>query len=291
MPDPAPITIDPAVGDPAAAAAAAGGASPWHTGLEGELLGHVQNKGWHQLDAAAAAKAIAQAHREAERHIGVPADQVLRMPKADAPEADWAAFYAKLGKPAAATDYDLSAVKFSDGSELSADAVAFAQNTAHALHLPKEAGAKLAAEIAKFLDGAETSDRAEAEAKLTTEKAELAKEWGPNAEANLFVAKQAALKLGVPVEAINALEGQVGYAAVMKMFQKIGTSIGEAKFISNNGPAGDIVTREQALARKAELMADAAWQKKYFEGDATANREMTALNVVITGDSGNYERP
>ncbi len=283
-------TIDATAADPAADPAAAA-ANAWTAGLEGEFLGHVQNKGWDKLDPAAAAREIAKAHREAERHIGVPADQVLRMPKADAPEADWAAFYSKLGKPAAATDYDVSTVKFADGSDLSADLASFAQNTAHALHLPKEAGARLAAEIAKFLDGADTSDRAETEAKLTAEKAELAKEWGQNSEANLFVAKQAAAKLGVSPEAINALEGQVGYAAVMKMFQKIGTSIGEARFISNDGPNPGVLTREQALARKSELMADAAWTDKYFKGDAQAVREMTSLNVLITGDSGNYERP
>lgn len=286
--------VDPAAAATAAAAAAAAASAstPWFTGADAELVGHIQNKGWHEKPANEVALEAIKAHREAEKHIGVPADQIIRQPKDASDEAGWNALYAKLGKPATAAEYDLAAVKFADGTDLSEDFAAFARTTAHALNLPKEAGARLAAELAKYIDGADTGSRAEAEAKLATERVELDKEWGNNKEANLFIAKQAAAKLGVTPEAVAALEKAVGYAGVMKMFQKIGSAIGEDKFISQDGSNNKgILTREQAVARKAELMADDAWVKRYSAGDTAANRELTSLLVIITGDSGQgYER-
>lgn len=272
----------------ATAAAAAAANSQWFAGADAELVGHIQTKGWHTKPANEVALEAIKAHREAEKYIGIPADQVARMPKDASDEAGWKALYARLGKPDAADGYDFSTVKFADGKDLSDDFAAFARNTAHALNLPKDAGTRLAAELAKFIDGADTSAAAEATAKLAEDRAILDKEWGQNKEAHLFVAKQAAAKLGVDPAAVAALEGVVGYANVMKMFQKIGAAIGEDKFVANGGDGKGILTKEQATSRKAELMADQAWVKSYFEGDAAKAREMTSLNVVITGDSGNY---
>jgi hypothetical protein len=51
----------------------------WHTGLDSELIGHATNRGWDKLDGKAAAQAALKAHRDAERHLGVPAEQVLRL--------------------------------------------------------------------------------------------------------------------------------------------------------------------------------------------------------------------
>lgn len=267
----------------AAAAAQAAAATAWHTGLDAEIVGHVQNKGWHSLDPAAAAREIAKAHREAERHIGVPSDQILRLPKDATDEAGWNAVFSRLGKPAAATEYDLAGVKFADETPLSDAAADFVRNTAFNLNLPKDAATRLGQEFAKFLDSADASEVAEHTAKLAEGKAELAKEWGANQEANLFIAKQAAAKLGVSPEAVAALEQTAGYAAVMKMFQKIGTAIGEDKFVSGGvGPSG-ILTREQAVAKKAELQADSAWVKRYLDGGQAEFREMQALSVIIAG--------
>lgn len=286
MPDDAPaLVVDPAIA--AAAAAQNTPTAPWFNGADPELVGHIQNKGWHEKPANEVALEAIKAHREAEKHIGVPADQIIRAPKDASDEAGWKALYARLGKPDSPDGYDLSAVKFSDGTDLSEDFSAFARKTAHELNLPKDAGARLASELAKFIDGADTGAKAEAEAKLAAERAELDKEWGTNKEANLFIAKQAAAKLGVSPEAVAALEQAVGYSQVMRMFQKIGTAIGEDKFISQDGSNNKgILTREQAVARKAELQNDTDWAKRYLNGDTAAAREMTALNVIITGDSG-----
>ena len=127
------------------------------------------------------------------------------------------------------------------------------------------------------------SDKAAA---LALERDTLTRSWGPNFETNKFVAAQAARALGVDPATVTALENQVGYAKVMEMFRNIGTKIGEDKFVAGAAPAGNgAFTREQAMERKAELMRDGAWVAKYLAGDNQAGREMTGLNVMISGDS------
>ena len=113
---------------------------------------------------------------------------------------------------------------------------------------------------------------------------------GPEPRGQQFVAKQAAAKLGVTPEQVAALEQTVGYAKVMEMFRDIGTKIGEAKFVSSTGPTGGIMTREQAVAKRAELMGDTNWAKRYLDGGAPEAREMNALLVLIAGDDTERSR-
>ena len=40
-----------------------------------------------------------------------------------------------------------------------------------------------------------------------------------------------------------------------------------------------------AIARKAELMADAAWADRYLKGGQTEAREMTRINTMIDGEA------
>src|SRR5881394_756652 len=53
---------------------------------------------------------------DAEKLVGVPADQVLRVPKDAADEKGWNAVWSRLGKPTDAKGYDFSDIKFADGT-------------------------------------------------------------------------------------------------------------------------------------------------------------------------------
>jgi hypothetical protein len=272
----------------AAAAAAAASAGAWHAGLDAETLGYAQNRGLTDKTPAEAFAAAAKAHREAEKFVGAPADQILRLPKDAADEAGYKALYSRLGVPDSADKYDLTAVKFSDGTDVDPAFSDFVKTTALARNLTQSQAQALAGDFVKFLEGNDQKEIAEAEAKIFGERALLDKEWGVNKEANLFIAKQAVQKLGINPEAVAALEGKVGYADVMKMFQKIGVAMGEDKFIANGNPKiGGSLTREQAVDQKAALMSDSAWVARYMNGDREANREMQSLLVLITGESGN----
>jgi hypothetical protein len=234
----------------------------------------------------AAALAAITAHREAERFVGVPAEQVVRLPSSPADEAGWKAVWERLGAPATKEGYDFSQIKFADGTPLDPNFAEFMRTQAAAMYLPKDKAVGLTQAFTKFLEGQEAAEAAETTARLAQERDTLAKNWGNNFEANKFVASQAALKLGFTPQEISALEGVVGYAKVMEAMRRVGQSLGEDKYVAGSGSSsGGVMTRDQAVARKAELMADRAWGKSYLEGDAAKVREMTALNVIIAGNA------
>src|SRR5437879_5504237 len=107
--------------DAAAAAAAAAAAlansntASWHQGADAETLGHIQNRGWQDKPANEVALAAIKAHREAEKLIGVPADQLLRLPVSTADAEAWKPVWQKLGAPVDAAGYDFTPIKTAAG--------------------------------------------------------------------------------------------------------------------------------------------------------------------------------
>jgi hypothetical protein len=250
-------------------------ATAWHTGIEPETLGFWQNKGYDITDPVKFGAAITKQYRDLEKHMGAPADQLLRMPKADAKPEEIAAFRQRLGMPADPKEYDLSAVK--DTSV--ADAL---RATAHQTGLSKDAAAAVASAVAKALESKTTTDSVVNAAKLAEEKTALAKSWGDKYNFNLLQANEGARRSSITPEAVKAMENQVGYAAVMEHFRKIGANTSEDTFVERDGGGGTgVATREGAMARKNELMSDPAWGKRFTSGDAEARREYDRLNAMI----------
>lgn len=268
----------------AAAAAAAAAAKPWYEGADAELIGHIQTKGWHDKPVNEVALAAIQAHRQAEKYVGAPEERLIKLPATTDDAEGWKAVWTKLGAPADAKDYDFTNIKVDD-KPVEGPLVDFFREQAAALHLPKEAAASLLDAFFKHQNSTATAAAADKTAALAEEHKVLDANWGANKEGNLYLAKKGAEKLGLDAAAVDALENIAGYAKCMEALRKVGEISGEAKFISGSGMTKDgLMTREQATARKAELMADKAWTDKYLAGDAAANREMTSLLTLIVGD-------
>lgn len=262
-------------------------APSWYAGLDQVTRGQIEQRGWNTKQAHEVVGEALAAMTKAEGFVGAPADKLLRIPdQADA--AGWAKLRQQLGAPADAAGYDFKDVKRGD-QPVDQGFQDFARKLASDLGLSQAHAVQAASEIVKYMDGVAAAQTAEQEAALASGKAELAKNWGANAEANMFIAKQAAAKLGVTPEQVTALEKVVGYAKVMDLFRDIGTKIGEDRFVANTQAPSGVMTRDAAVARKKELMQDSAWTKRYLDGDAAANKEMTALNVIITGEAGEYQ--
>lgn len=257
---------------------------PWFDGAAPEEIGYLQNRGEDKKTAREAALAAGKSHREAEKLLGAPADKIVRLPNDPNDAEGWRQVQRKLGAPADAKEYDFSTVKFSDGSPLDDKFVSLMREQAIGLGLSKDKAAAHVQAVVKFMDAAENADATEMQGKIAAEKTKLATNWGPNYEANLFVAKQAATKLGVTSEELTALGNTIGFAKTMELFRNVGTKIGEDKFVLSQAPGGNgIMTKEQAVDRKSSLMKDEVWVKAYLGGDAAKKAEMTALNTMIVG--------
>lgn len=251
----------------------------WHAGIDAEFIGHAQNKGWKLDDPKEAFVAATKQARELEKHFGVPADRLVKLPAADAKPEDVRAFHQRLGAPADAKDYDFSTVK--DLAPPIADALRAA---AFDRGLSKDAALTVAQSVVKALDGLNATQSAEATAKIDEQRTKLKESWGTSFEYNKLKAMDGARRLGMDPETVASFENLIGYAGIMETLRKIGVGTSEDTFVDRGITTnGQVTTKEGAVARKQELMADVAWRDRYLKGGAAEKREMTALNMMITG--------
>lgn len=269
----------------ATAAAAAAAGKPWYDGADAETVGYIQNRGLDKKTPAEAALASVKAHREAEKFVGLPTDQLIRVPTAPTDEAGWKKVWERLGAPAEAKGYEFTGLKHADGKDVAPALLDSVRASAAANHLPKDAATAIARTFVKHLDDQATEAAAAAAAALTTERATLKTNWANNYDAHMVVAKAGAAKLGITPEAVIAMEKSIGYAATMEAFRKVGALAGEDKFMGNGGSGGNpgAMTKEQAKARVEELKADTDWVTRYMNGGAAEKRDMGALSAIIAG--------
>lgn len=249
----------------------------WHTGIDAEFIGHAQNKGWKLDDPKEAFAAAAKVARDLEKHFGAPPERIVRLPAADAKPEDIRAYYERIGAPKEAKDYDLSAIK----DQAIADTL---RSTLHNSGVPKDAAAAVAKSVATALESKTTQQTTEAAAKIEEQRTKLKESWGTSFEYNKLKAMDGARRLGMDAETVASFESLMGYAGIMETLRKIGVGTSEATFIDRGlGTNGQVTTKEGAVARKQELMADVAWRDRYLSGGVAEKREMTALNMMITG--------
>lgn len=260
-------------GNPAPGAGGEGG-QPWYAGIPDEgLRGYVQTKGFKDPGA------VAEAYRNLEKLQGVPQERLLKLPeKSDDPA--WGDVYGRLGRPEKADGYEL---KF-EGDD------AFAKRFGEVFHkagLSKgQAGVLNEAwngYVAELIQQDEQARKEKDAAELTT----LRGEWGAKYDENVELGRRAGREFGLSEEQFNAISSAMGSGATLKLFQSIGSRLGEAKgFDGGQGGGGGSfgMTAEAAKARINALMADKDWGAKYLNGGAAEREEMTRLQKIASGE-------
>jgi len=274
-----PVTA-PVVGTPEAPVVAPADNAQWFAGVDTETAGYIQNRGLDKGDAKSAFLNASKAHREAERLLGTGVQNLVKLPKDINDTATRDALWNKIGRPEKAEGYDFAGIEGVDEGFTK-----FASPIFHAHGVTKDAARAI---TKAFIDEA-TKAQADAqkanEAQLTVERNALLKDWGGAADANLIVGQEAWKKLGISAEESQAIEKVLGFGKTMRLAHNLGTKIGEDVFVNpdvaNGGPPR-IINKAQATARKAELMRDKDWANKYLAGSAQENKEMTALNALIS---------
>ena len=285
MADAVPVTPAPPPSPPPPTPSDAG---PWYNGTDSDTVGFWENKGWGKDNPKDLAVNMTKSYREMEKHFGTPADQLLRMPKPDADPKDIKAFWQRLGAPSNPTEYDFSSIKF-NGQEVEPGLIAAMRDMMAEASVPKDKAELLAARFVKKLENDDLNEKTMKAAAFAEEEKALAKSWGPNFDFNHLKAIEGARRAGVSKEGVEALEGKIGYAAVMELFRKIGAGTSEHQWVDTGvkGPGGINgvpVTREGAAARVEELINDKAWSKRWTEGDRQAREEYAALRAITDGN-------
>lgn len=254
-------------------------APDWQSPFDEGTRGYIANKGWKEPGH------LLESYRNLEKAFGASPDQVIRLPKADDPQATDAMnrIYDQLGRPKTPDAYKLEIPK-ENGSPEFAKA---ASETFHKLGLSEKQGQ----ELVKWWNEQQANTMKVAGEQKTMavndSKVALQKEWGAAHEQNLGLAKRAAKEFGVPGAVIDALDSHMGYNGVMKFFHNIGSKLGsEGNFHSGNTPAGNgSLTPVQAQSKIAELRNDKQWVSRYLAGDSSARTEMEKLNRFAIGEA------
>lgn len=261
-----------------------GPAKPWYDGIDAELIGHWDNKGWKKDDPKSVVIEATKQARELQKHFGVPENQLIKLPSKPDDEAGWKAVHERLGMPKEAKDYDLSGIKFKDGTALDAGFSDAMRGALHDARVAKDQASKIVKAVVDHMEGRDAADGAESEARKIEQQKSLRDNWKTNYEFNRLTAMQGARRLGIDAESLALMESQIGYAKMMEVLRKIGAGTTDDTFV-DSGKGGHPTTQAGAAARKAELMNDPEWSKRYLNGDPAAKREMDNLITLIAGEA------
>lgn len=243
-------------------------AADWTSGLNEDLKGYVQNKGFKDPGM------VVDSYRNFEKLMGAPKDRLLKLPEKMDDAEGWKAVYDKLGRPAVPSEYKLEVPK---GEEATYNKW---KETFHELGLNQKQVDKL---MGQFNSNAKESAEQIAkqyESKIELDTAYLKKEWGQAYEKHVAQAKAAAREFEMDGETINKLESAMGFAKVMQLMQKIGSKLGSDTFVSGDKTSGfgGVMTPEMAKNRINALKTDADFVRRYSRGDVAAKDEFDKLH-------------
>jgi hypothetical protein len=268
----------------------------WHQNVPPDVKGWWESKGYDFKEPGAFAQQLTDHYRKAEGKLGVPQDQLLRMPQANAQPAEIDAFWQRLGAPKEAKDLDFSGIKTAAGEALDVKMTEAIAAAAISSRAPKEAVASITGAVQKYLDGIEAERKTLATTRTNEQVAALKKNWGPNYDTKVAEAKRTfnkwataagmdAVKATEAIDAISHLGG-VGAASFMELLDVLGTRMSEDRWVDMKQPANpDQMSREAAKARMEELKKDTAWGQRWKAGGVAEQTEWKKLIQVATGQS------
>jgi hypothetical protein len=281
-------------GNPAPAPAANPAPTTWYGDkVDATTIGFWQNKGIDPNDPVAVATKLTEFYRNSEKFVGAPPEEMIRVPKANAAEADIRAYWNRIGVPMEAKDYDLSGVKLTDGSDLDPAFVDMFRVAAHSARVPKDQAAGMMAALIKHMEDNDKAELAERTATIKAEQQALDANWGQNKTYNLEVAKRTLQTLGqkagmTPEEATKAWDALssvagIGASKTMEMLLAIAKATGEAPFLGGNpanGNGSGVMSKDQAKAQIEALKADKSFYKRIMSGEVAAKREWQDLHKI-----------
>jgi hypothetical protein len=247
----------------------------WHSTFDEDTKGWLGNRGLDKLDGEKALPELVKTARNAEKLLGVPADQILRMPK-DGDPAATRAILQRLGMPEKPDQYEIP-VPEGDKGEFSKTAAAWF----HEAGLTKAQAKVVAEKWNEHIGGMSKAEAAAAATRMAENESALKKEWGPAYEARLAAAGQIATKLGLDPAAADVLREKLGAAGLAKFVFSLGEKLGEAQFVTGDGgDFGGLMSPAQANAKINELRGNKDWTARYLAGGKPEMEEMRKLQAL-----------
>lgn len=233
---------------------------------------------------------VIKSYRNLEKLTGVPADQILKLPKGDDPKA-WDAVYNRLGRPETAEGYKIPVPPGQDES--------FAKTAAgwfHEAGLTQAGATKLVTKWNEHVAAQQEAATAAQQAKDAQDVAALKQEWGAEYDKHAAIVDKAADAFGMTTEQLSALKQAMGPKAAMTFMRNLGSKVAmEDKGLIEGQTSGNFnaMSPEQAQAEISRLQKDKAFAQEFNSADprvrSEARTRMARLSVIAAPGSREYQ--
>lgn len=267
-PAPAPAATGGSSGSASTAGAGAGNAPQWFDSFQNKDV-----KDFMLTKKFETPEMLADSYRHLESMKGVPADQLLKLPT-EPGSPEWHKVFEKLGKPQDPNGYGLEAAKDIPGS---AEFTEWAKQTFHKANLTKDQARMLNEGLNQFTQTTTEAQKTAHAARMQAETEGLKAEWGNAYEQNLNIMKAGAQTFGVDSAKFDAIAATMGVKETFKLFQNIGSKLGEATFVNGQPVGGTHNSPEVAQAQIKAHLADPDFAKAYSKGSVKEKATMDKL--------------
>lgn len=249
----------------------------WADSFDPETKGWLETRGLTKMEADKALPELVKGYRAAESKLGVPADQLSRIPKDENDAEGMKAYLAKLGVPENPDGYE---IKPEDGIE--SEFPIQAAKWFYEMNLPKNIAKGLYGRLKDYAQATLEASEAKFNAQADTEINELKAEWkGPEFDKNVELARRVRATMGLTDEETMAVERSIGVKRAAQVFSTLGKVLGEHRFVGGETAQSKFaMSPEAARTRIIDLQKDSAWMQKYLSGDADKKAEMTRLMQI-----------
>lgn len=251
-----------------------GSESTWIDTLPEDVKGYVQNKGFTDPGA------LAQSYQNLEKLVGVPEDQLLKLPGADDEKAaeKMNEIFGKLGRPKEAKDYE---IKRAEGVEADETYENWLRETALELNMTQAQVQGLVEKSDERVKAIQAEQATAAQTNAQDVERELRTRWGNSYDEKVNNVDRVAQALGFTEQQLKGLKDSMGPVDAMLFVDALGGKLGEDTFVGDGGgnrTGFGAKTPEAAQAEIKELSRDVEFAAKLQKGDVEAKRRWDRLH-------------
>lgn len=218
-----------------------------------------------------------RALRNAQKLIGAPAEEMVRLSPNGMDEESAKRFLKHIGVPASPDEYKIPVPEGGDPEFAKISAGWF-----HEADLTQAQAKGLTEKFNQYVGEKLAESEQSHAAQLQIDEAALRTEWGNAYQQRVGLAKAAAATFGLNEEKLVLLQNALGPAEMVKFVYGLAAKIGEDKFVSGltSGQSGAL-TPGAARARLGEMKSDPEFMTQWKRGDKKALREWSEVHAAM----------
>lgn len=252
-------------------------ATSWADGFDADTKDWLNAKQLTKLDAQKALPEIVKGWRGAESKLGVPSEQLVRMPKDENDAEGLKNYLSKLGVPEKPEGYE---IKADEGMET--DFPEQAAKWFFEMNVPKNIAKGLYGKLKTYAQATIEAGEAKFNEQADKDISDLKGEWkGEEFDKNVELARRVGATMGLSHDETLAIERAVGVKRAATVFSALGKSLGEHRFVGGDTVQSKFaMSPEAARTRISDLQKDQAWMQEYLQGNADKKSEWTRLHQI-----------